>query len=103
MPESKMRRKTRPQRKRRDKTKEARARETQASQEQAETGKMTVAVYRRRRALGWSLIVLGVVVFVQHLLHHMGFFTLISEGWDDLVAGYPLGVFVAGTIVLSKS
>lgn len=90
---------------RRDKASQARARETQASQRQAETTKLTLAQYRRRRVLGWGLVGLGGVVFVQHLLSHMGFFTLISRGWDDLVAGYPLAAVlgIAGAILLSKT
>ncbi len=55
--------------------------------------------------LGWSLVALGAVVLVQHLIAHMGFFTLISPGWDDLLVGYPLAgaLGVAGAIVLSKT
>lgn len=66
---------------------------------------MTPAAYRRRRAIGWTLATLGAVVFVQHLLHHMGFFTLVSPGVDDLIAGYPLAAALAvvGAIVLSKT
>jgi hypothetical protein len=61
--------------------------------------------YRRRRVFGWSLVVLGVVVGVQHVMSHMGFFTLISRGWDDLAAGYPLAALlgIGGAIVLSKA
>ncbi|MGH2579441.1 MAG: hypothetical protein ACRDGP_01155 [Actinomycetota bacterium] len=105
MPESKARRRSTPQPKRRDKTREARARDTQAAQNEAETRKLSPAAYTKRRVLGWSLVALGVVVFVQHLMHHMGFFTLISPGWDDLVAGYPLAAVlgIAGAIVLSRT
>lgn len=54
---------------------------------------------------GWSLVALAVLVGFQHLLSHMGFFTLISRGWDDLVAGYPLAALlgIGGAIVLSKT
>ncbi|MGH2683395.1 MAG: hypothetical protein ACRDIX_09210 [Actinomycetota bacterium] len=105
MPESKGRVRARARSKHRDKASEARARDTQSMQTQAEGRKMTVASYRRRRILGWSLAGLAVVVFVQHLLTHMGFFTLISPGWDDLVAGYPLALLLAvgSAIVLSKT
>ncbi|MGH2573289.1 MAG: hypothetical protein ACRDGU_07400 [Actinomycetota bacterium] len=89
----------------RDGARETRARDTQAMQKQAEGRKMTPSSYRRRRFLGWGLAGLGVVVFVQHLLSHLGFFTLISPGWDDLVAGYPLALIlgVAAAVVLSKT
>ena len=105
MPRSKMRRKRKPPTKRRNKHGEARARETQAAQKRAEVRQISPEAYRRRRAFGWSLVVLGAVVGVQHLLSHMGFFTIISRGWDDLVAGYPLAVLLAigGAIVLSKA
>lgn len=42
-----------------------------------------------RRRLGWVSIVVGVVVFVQHLFSHMGFYTVFSPGVDDLLIGYP--------------
>lgn len=104
MPRSKQRRKLGAPR-RRDKAREARSRETQAAQQRAEAKKLTPAAYARRRALGWGLIGLAVVVFVQHLIPHMGFFTLISSEWDDLVAGYPFAALLAigGAIVLSKT
>lgn len=90
---------------RRDKAAEARARETQASQQKSETRQITLAQYRRRRVLGWTLVGLGIAVFVQHLISHLGFFTLISPGWDDLVAGYPLAglLGIGGVILLTKS
>ncbi len=105
MPISKQRRRQRRPPRRRNKTALARARETQTAQKQAEEKKqISPEAYMRRRVLGWPLVVLGVAVAVQHLIHHMGFWTLISPGWDDIVAGYPLaGVLgVAGAIILSK-
>lgn len=90
---------------RRDKRAEARAKETQRAQHEAEAGKLTLAAYRRRRLLGWSLVGLGVVVGVQHWLSHLGLFSVISPGVDDVVVGYPLAglLGIAGAIVLSKS
>jgi len=54
--------------------------------------------------LGWSLVGLGAVVFFQHLVSHAGFFTLVSPGVDDIIAGYPLAglLALAGAIVLSR-
>lgn len=104
MPASKQRKKQRPVARTRNKRKEVQARETQAAQRVAEGKRLTPESYRRRRIFGWSLVVLGVIVGVQHLIAHMGFWTLISPGWDDLVAGYPLAgaLGVAGAIILSK-
>ena len=82
-----------------------RARQTQAAQRRAEARRITLAAYRRRRALGWTLVGLGVVVFGQHLVAHMGFFNVISPGWDDLLVGYPTAglLGVAGAIILTKA
>lgn len=91
---------------RRDRSAEARARRTQAAQREAdEHRRITPAAFRRRRVIGWTLVALGVGVFAQHLVHHMGFFTLVSPGVDDLIAGYPLAgaLAVVGAIVLSKT
>ncbi|MGH2695682.1 MAG: hypothetical protein ACRDIW_01685 [Actinomycetota bacterium] len=103
MPQSKVRRKAKPRS--RDKAREARARETQAAQARAESKKLSPAAFKRRRVIGWTLVALGVIVFVQHLISHAGFFTLISPGWDDLVAGYPLaGVLgLGGALLLSRT
>lgn len=102
MPQSKQRRRGGVQAKRRDKTGQARVR---VAQRQAEAKKLTPAAYRRRRILGWTLVALGVVVGVQHFISHLGVFSLISPGVDDVVAGYPLAglLGIAGAIVLSKT
>jgi hypothetical protein len=88
----------------RAKARAARARATQAAQREAEKRKLTPAQYGRRRVLGWVLVGLGVVVFVQHLVSHAGFFTLVSPGVDDIIAGYPLAALlgVIGAVVLSR-
>jgi len=100
MPKSKLRRSAG---KRRNKSKQTRARETQVFQQQAEKKRGSLASYQRRRAFGWALVVLGVSIGLQHIIDHMGFWTLISPGWDDIVAGYPMAglLGVAGAIVLS--
>ncbi len=105
MPVSRSRRRTTTGARRRDKAAEARARRTQTAQRAAESRKLTLAAYRRRRIVGWTLVGLGVVVFTQHLIAHLGFFDLISPGWDDLVAGYPMAglLGVAGAVVLTKA
>lgn len=107
MPVSKKRstRKPKPPGRRRDKQAEFRARDTQASQKAASSvKKLTPAAFLRRRILGWSLIVLGVIVLVTHVIEHLGFFSFASPGVQDIVAGYPMaGVLgVAGVIILSK-
>jgi hypothetical protein len=67
--------------------------------------KLTPAQYERRQRLGWWLVALGVVVFSQHLISHMGFFTVVSSGWDDLLIGYPVAGLLAtgGGVLLSKT
>lgn len=102
MPQS--HRRPRPVAKRRDRTREARARETQATQDRAKERTISPARYLRRRVFGWTLVALGIGVGVQHWLHHLGLFTLITPGWDDIVAGYPMGIAlgIAGAIVLSR-
>jgi len=67
--------------------------------------KLTPAQYQRRRSLGWALILVGVVVFGQHLFSDMGFFTVISSGWDDLLIGYPTAALLVfgGAVLLSKT
>ncbi|MDP9299567.1 MAG: hypothetical protein M3P43_01505 [Actinomycetota bacterium] len=105
MPRSKTRRsKHAAPRKRRDRGRDRRARETQAAQHVAEARKISPSAYRRRRILGWSLVTFAVVMAVQHYVHHLGAFTLISPGADDLFAGYPLAAAlgVVGAIVLTK-
>lgn len=69
------------------------------------TRKLTAAQFERRRRLGWGLVVVGVVVFSQHLFSHMGFFTVISPGWDDLLIGYPVAglLAVGGGMLLSRT
>jgi hypothetical protein len=102
VPRSKGRSTRRPRK--RAKVRAARARATQAAQREADERKLTPAQYRRRRVLGWGLVGLGVVVFLQHLVSHAGFFTLVSPGVDDIIAGYPLAglLALAGAIVLSR-
>ena len=66
---------------------------------------MTPAQYERRRRLGWDLAALGVVVFAQHLISHMGALTVVSSGWDDFLIGYPVAglLAVGGGVLLSKT
>ena len=82
----------------------ARARATQAAQEQAEKKKISPEAYQRRRIPSWSLVALAVVVFVTHLIGHMGFFHFASPGVEDLVAGYPTALLlgILGVIVLTR-
>ncbi len=105
MPESKKRTKRKSPPKRRDKAREARVRETQVAQTKAASAKkLSPAAYTRRRILGWSLVGLAALVFSSHLLEHLGFFTLMSPGLQDLLAGYPMAgaLGIAGAIILSK-
>lgn len=106
MPVSKKRSRSKRPSARRDKRSEARARETQAAQAKAASvKKLSPGSYLRRRILGWSLVVLGVLVLVTHLIEHLGFLSFASAGVEDLVAGYPMAalLIVGGVVILSKS
>lgn len=83
-------------------TRSAAARVTQVEQERAEK-KLTPKQYARRRAFGWSLVVVGVVVGVSHWVAHLGVLYDDKPLWDLLI-GYPTaGLFgIGGAIVLSK-
>ena len=83
----------------------ARARETQATQQKArERKQITLRAYRFRRALGWSLVGLGVTVAVSHWLTHIQLWGFASQGIMDLVAGYPMAALlgISGAVVLSR-
>lgn len=89
----------------RDKRREMQAKETQRSQRAAERRQISLRAYQFRRALGWSLVALGISVGVGHWLTHIQLWEFASQGVMDLVAGYPMAVLlaVAGTVVLSKA
>jgi hypothetical protein len=89
----------------RDKRREAQARETQAAQERArERQQLTLGAYRFRRAVGWSLVGLGILVGASHWLAHIQLWGFASQGLMDLVAGYPMAglLAISGTIVLTR-
>lgn len=92
-----------PRPKKRKKSKERRARETQAAQQSAEKKKITPGQYMRRRALGWGLVALAIVVALSHWLAHLGVLYEDKALWD-LTIGFPMAgaLGVAGAIVLSR-
>lgn len=92
-----------PRAKKRKKSRERRARETQVAQQSAEKKKITPAQYMRRRALGWGLVALAIMVGVSHWLAHLGVL-YEDNGLLDLMIGYPMAgaLGVAGAIVLSR-
>lgn len=56
-----------------------------------------------RRVASWSLMGLGGLVAVQHLVAHAGTRPLpFSMGWQDLVAGYPMAILlvIVGAMLL---
>lgn len=68
----------------------------------AASTRWTVSTLRR---IGWATIGLGVFIFMQHLVSHMGFFVVLGSATDDLLIGYPTGaalVFI-GVLVLSRA
>jgi hypothetical protein len=89
--------------KKRKKSKERRARDTQAAQRNAEKRRITPAQYMRRRAVGWGLVVLAIVVGVSHWLAHIGLLYEDNGLWD-LTIGYPMAgaLGVAGAVVLGR-
>ncbi len=61
--------------------KEARARETQTAQHKAATlKKRSPAAYKRQWILGWSLVSLGVIVALTHILGHGGVVAFAPKG-----------------------
>lgn len=93
-----------PRSKQRRKPAQERARQAQQAQKEAKDKKLTPEQYARRRAIGWTMVVAGVIVGVQHWLQHLGVHELLSPGWADLLIGYPTAMLLAvgGAIVLSK-
>lgn len=87
----------------RAKVRAQKARETQTAQRGAEAKKLTFEQYRRRRAVGWTLVGLAVGVGVTHWLAHIG---LIYEAtpMSDLLYGYPMAaaIGIGSAIILSK-
>jgi hypothetical protein len=92
-----------PRPKKRKKSQEQRARETQVAQQSAEKKRVTPEQYMRRRALGWGLVALAVIVAVSHWLAHLGVLYEDNALWD-LTIGYPMaGVLgIGGAIVLGR-
>ncbi|MGH2789244.1 MAG: hypothetical protein ACRDJV_15305 [Actinomycetota bacterium] len=89
--------------KKRSAARQQQARATQIAQQKSEAKKLTPGQYTRRRAIGWTLVALAVVVGVTHWLAHLGALYEDKAVWD-LTIGYPTaGILgVAGAIVLSK-
>ena len=95
-----------PESRRRRKATDAVARRTQAQQARAaEAKKITMAQYRLRRAVGWTLVAVGVFIGVSHWIGHLGYFHVASPGVEDLLIGYPTAalIAIAGSIVLTKA
>jgi len=88
----------------RDRRRQARARETQTAQQRAKARQISPKAYRVRRATGWGLIGLALVVAVSHWLTHVGAWDFARQGIEDLVAGYPMAALlgIGGAIVLSR-
>ena len=48
-----------------------------------------------RRIVAWVMIVLAAVIAGQHIFAHLGFRPLpLSMGWQDLLIGYPMAMFL---------
>lgn len=57
---------------------------------------------RRRRAVGWVLVGIGLVMAVVHMVAHLGRLSLV--GYQDLLAGYPMAAIlvVGGTVLVGS-
>lgn len=56
-----------------------------------------------RRVTSWTLMLLGVAVAGQHVLAHGGLRAVpLSMGWQDILIGYPMGLFlvIAGAMLI---
>lgn len=51
----------------------------------------------RRMHVAIGLMVVGGLVFFQHLVSHMGFFEILGGGADDLLVGYPTAAVLVVT------
>lgn len=66
--------------------------------------------YRRRRRqkiAGWVLVASAAVVAVNHFLLHVNaldVLVFLSQGWQDLLAGYPIAAVMAlaGVVLLGQ-
>lgn len=58
---------------------------------------------RRRRAAGWVLVALGVVMAVVHMISHLGRLQLL--GYQDLLIGYPTAavLVLAGVVLIGST
>lgn len=54
--------------------------------------------------VGWSLLVLAALVALNHFLEHTDAIDLLkpvlSPGWQDLVAGFPIAIAIAFAAVI---
>lgn len=58
---------------------------------------------RRRRAVGWVLVAVGVVMAVVHIGAHLGRLHLL--GYQDLLIGYPMAAILvlAGVVLVGST
>ncbi|MEU0469597.1 hypothetical protein ABZ215_36835 [Amycolatopsis sp. NPDC006131] len=86
-----------------------RAMEANLRREMSKPGKVAyTAAYRRwlvGRAVGWALMVVGVVMAVVHIGAHLGNFTLLpTTGLQDLLIGWPMAglLFIVGAVFAGR-
>jgi hypothetical protein len=61
--------------------------------------------YRLRRFLAFTLVAIGAVVILTHVVVHLGNVTwLPTTGMQDLLTGYPMGglLIVLGLVLLGR-
>jgi hypothetical protein len=79
-------------------------REQQHVEKKRAEKKLSPRRYALRRALGWSLVGLAVVMGVVHLMTHLDVWDFAQQGVEDLLFGYPMAAAlgIAGAVVLSR-
>lgn len=91
-----------PQPKRRQKVQRSRSREAQLRQVEAQKRKLTPREYMVRRAMGWTLVGVGIAILATHLMEHMQFFTLFTQAVDGIWYSMAGAFVIWGVIVLTK-
>lgn len=70
---------------------------------QKEIDRQLRGLWTPRRLLAWAMMIFAAAMALNHLLMHMGFSWLpLSQGWQDLLVGWPMAgvIAIVGAIVL---
>ncbi len=85
---------------RRRAAREPAARETQRQQEIA-AAKRDGTKRRRRHAIAYAMFTVAAVMAITHVFAHAGSVTVLAQGWQDLLLGWPMAgmIAISGAIV----